>query len=157
VVTHDLVDDVKDIHPHNKRDVAHRLAAYALAEVYGKSGSPYKTPQYSRLQVEKDRVRLYFDGAEKGLVSKGPLTHFYIAGEDRRFVPASVRIDGNTVVVWSTGVKKPVAVRYGFSSAAMPHLYTKEGLPVAIFRTDDWNEVLTPPAPKGERPRTASK
>lgn len=146
VVTHDLVDDVADIHPHNKRDVAGRLAAYALAEVYGKSGFTYKTPQYSRLQVEKDKVRLYFDGADKGLVSKGPLRDFYIAGEDRQFVPATAKIDGNTVVVWSKGVKKPAAVRYGFSSAAMPNLYTKEGLPVAIFRTDNWTEVPTPPA-----------
>jgi sialate O-acetylesterase len=157
VVTHDLVDDVKDIHPHNKRDVGHRLAAYALTEVYGKSGIAYKTPQYSRMQIEKDKVRLFFEGAEKGLVSKGPLTEFYIAGEDRQFVPATAKIDGNTVVVWSKGVKKPVAVRYGFSSAAMPALYTKDGLPVAIFRTDNWDEVPTPPAPEGERPRTASK
>ncbi|HEY1115169.1 MAG TPA: sialate O-acetylesterase [Chitinophagaceae bacterium] len=141
VVTHDLVDDVKDIHPQNKKDVALRLAAYALAEVYGKTGFAYKTPQYSRLQVEKDRVRLYFEGAEKGLVSKGPLRDFYMAGEDRQFVPASAKIDGNTVVVWSKSVKKPVAVRYGFSSAAMPNLYTKDGLPVAIFRTDSWTET----------------
>lgn len=148
VVTHDLVDDVKDIHPHNKKDVAGRLAAYALAEVYGKKQVAYKTPQYSRMQVEKDRVRLYFEGAGKGLVSKGgALTEFYIAGEDRQFVPASAKIDGNTVVVWSKSVKKPVAVRYGFSSAAMPNLFTKEGLPVAIFRTDNWDDVPTVAAP----------
>jgi sialate O-acetylesterase len=158
VVTHDLVDDVKDIHPHNKRDVALRLAAYALAEVYGRKGGAYKTPQYSHMQVEKDRIRIYFEGVEKGLVSKGGLlTELYIAGEDRQFVPASARIEGNTVVVWNKSIKNPVAVRYGFSSAAMPNLYSKEGLPIAIFRTDDWEEVPTPTAPKGEHSRTASQ
>lgn len=151
VVTHDLVDNVKDIHPHNKRDVGQRLAAYALAEVYGKKSGAYKTPQYSHMQVDKDKVRLFFDGVYKGLTSKGgPITDLYIAGEDRQFVPATVKIEGNTLVVSSPEVKKPVAVRYGFSSDAMPNLYSKEGLPVAVFRTDNWDDVITPPAPKGE-------
>jgi sialate O-acetylesterase len=35
-------------------------------------------------------------------------------------------------------VKKPVAVRFGFSNGAMPNLFTKDGLPVNLFRTDDW-------------------
>ena len=32
----------------------------------------------------------------------------------------------------------PVAVRFGFTNAAMPNLFSKEGLPVNLFRTDDW-------------------
>jgi sialate O-acetylesterase len=35
-------------------------------------------------------------------------------------------------------VKHPVAVRFGFSNSAMPNLFSKEGLPVSVFRTDDW-------------------
>jgi sialate O-acetylesterase len=139
VVTHDLVHDINDIHPHNKKDVALRLANYALAQTYGRPGIAFRTPQYRRMQAEKDRVRIYFTDADNGLVSKGGVpTEFYIAGEDRKFVKATAKIDRNTVLVWSKEVKKPVAVRYGFSSSAMPNLYNKEGLPVALFRTDNW-------------------
>jgi sialate O-acetylesterase len=138
-VIHDLEDDIDELHPHNKKDVGLRLANYALAQTYGQENIAYRSPRYKSMRVEKDRIRLYFDGADKGLVSKGGSpTEFYIAGEDRQFVKATARIEGNTVVVWSKEVKKPLAVRYGFTNVAMPNLYSREGLPVAIFRTDAW-------------------
>ncbi len=35
IVTTDLVDDLTDIHPRNKKDVGERLARWALAKDYG--------------------------------------------------------------------------------------------------------------------------
>lgn len=140
VITSDLVDNIKDIHPQLKKEVALRLANYALAETYKKNISGYKSPTYKSMKVEKDKIRIYFNDAEKGLVAKGGTpTEFYIAGEDKKFVPASVKIDGNTVIIWNKKIKNPVAVRFGFTNAAMPNLFSKEGLPVNLFRTDDWD------------------
>ncbi|MEP7142656.1 MAG: sialate O-acetylesterase [Ferruginibacter sp.] len=142
IVIHDLVDNIKDIHPQKKKEVGLRLANYALAEVYGKKDLPYKSPLYKSMAIKKDRVIISFDNADKGLMSKGDtITGFYIAGEDKIFIPASAKIEGNTIVVWSKNVKMPVAVRFGFTNDAMPNLFSKEGLPVGIFRTDDWNEI----------------
>lgn len=139
VVISDLVDDIKDIHPKNKIDVALRLANYALAETYGKTGFVYKSPMYKSMKVEKDKIRIYFDHAGNGLMSKGGgPTEFYIAGEDKNFLPVTAQIEGSTVVVSNKDIKNPVAVRFGFSNAAMPNLFSKEGLPVNLFRTDDW-------------------
>jgi sialate O-acetylesterase len=91
------------------------------------------------MKIEKDKTRISFENAEKGLMTKGGApTEFYIAGEDRKFVPATAKIEGSTVVVWNKDVKNPVAVRFGFTNTAMPNLFSKEGLPVNIFRTDDW-------------------
>jgi sialate O-acetylesterase len=45
-------------------------------------------------------------------------------------------IDGKAVVVSSPEVPTPVAVRFAFSSDAIPNLFTAEGLPVNLFRTD---------------------
>ena len=91
------------------------------------------------MKVEKNKVRIYFDHADGGLITKGgDATDFYIAGDDQNFVPAQAKIDGNTVVVESSSVKNPVAVRFGFSNTAMPNLYSKAGLPVNLFRTDNW-------------------
>jgi sialate O-acetylesterase len=33
-------------------------------------------------------------------------------------------------------VKDPVHVRFGFTNTAMPNLFSAEGLPVNLFRTD---------------------
>ena len=74
-----------------------------------------------------------------GLVAKGgQLKDFAIAGEDRKWVWAQARIDGDTIVVWSEEVKSPKAVRYAWSGSADCTLYNKEGLPSPSFRTDDW-------------------
>ena len=139
VVISDLVDNINDIHPKMKKEVGLRLANYALAQTYSRNVVAYKSPDYKSMKVEKDKIRISFDQAGSGLVTKGgTLTEFYIAGEDQKFVPAQAKIEGNTVVVWSKSVKNPVAVRFGFSNGAMPNLFTKEGLPVNLFRTDDW-------------------
>lgn len=140
VVTTDLVDNINDIHPQMKKEVGLRFANLALAETYKKNITGYKSPLYQSMKIEKDKIRISFEGAEKGLMTKGgPPTEFYIAGEDKNFVPATAKIDGNTVIVWNKDIKNPVAVRFGFSNTAMPNLFSKEGLPVNIFRTDDWD------------------
>ncbi|HLF34346.1 MAG TPA: sialate O-acetylesterase [Cyclobacteriaceae bacterium] len=139
VVISDLVDDLKNIHPQNKIDVAKRLANLALSETYHKLGLVYKFPAYKSMKIEKNRIRLFFEQAGSGLVSRnGDPTEFYIAGEDRVFLPAAAKIDGNMVVVMNKNIKNPVAVRFGFSNASIPNLFSREGLPVNLFRTDDW-------------------
>jgi len=139
VVVSDLVENVNDIHPRNKLDVGIRLANYALADTYGKTGIAYKSPQYQSMKVEKNKIRISFDNVPTGLkTSGGEPTEFYIAGADQNFVKATAKIDGNTVVVSSKEVKNPVAVRFGFSNTATPNLLSKEGLPVNLFRTDNW-------------------
>ncbi|RYY96837.1 MAG: sialate O-acetylesterase [Chitinophagaceae bacterium] len=143
VVTHDLVDDVNDIHPKMKKEVGERLARYALGDHYGLPGIAFRSPSYASLSLEKGRARIAFNNVPGGLMTKGALRGFRIAGSDRRFVPASARIDGSTVLVWSKEIKAPAAVRYGFSNDAMPNLYSREGLPVAVFRTDSWDDVPT--------------
>lgn len=137
VVVSDLVDNVKDIHPKLKKEVASRLANYALGELYGISGLHYKSPIYASHTVEKDKIRISFDHVPTTLVSKGGApTDFFIAGADGAFVPATAKIEGKTVVVSSKTIKEPVHVRFGFTNTAMPNLFSAEGLPVNLFRTD---------------------
>ncbi|HTN05559.1 sialate O-acetylesterase [Agriterribacter sp.] len=143
----DLVDDVKNIHPHNKKDVGARLAAWALAETYYKEDFPYKSPVYRNMEVNKNKVTVYFDNAPKGLIIKEgekKATEFYIAGDDQHFLPADVKIDGDHVILSNKQIKNPVAVRFAFSNTAIANIFSKEagpggqGLPVTPFRTDKW-------------------
>jgi len=139
VVTTDLVDDLNDIHPKMKKEVGLRLANYALVQTYGITGIPYRSPEFQSMTIEKNRIRIRLAHAEKGLVSRGgPLKEFYVAGENRRFVPAQAKIEGQTVVVWSPEVSKPVAVRFAFRDAPQPNLFSVEGLPVIPFRKEHW-------------------
>lgn len=141
VVISDLVDDVKDIHPKNKQDVGIRLANYALVEIYKKEIGAYKSPMYQTMQFEKSKVRLTFSNVPTGLKSTGKTPEkFLIAGEDHNFVSATAKIDGKTILLSSKMVKNPVAVRYCFDNASLPDVFSTEGLPLAAFRTDNWDK-----------------
>jgi sialate O-acetylesterase len=139
VVVSDLVDNVKDIHPRNKQDVGKRLANLALTETYGIKGIVSKNPLYKSMSVDKGKAIISFENVTNGLKATGKeITCFEIAGDDQLFKPAKVKIDGNTVVVSSKEVKKPVAVRFSFTNDGIGNLFSTEGLPVAPFRTDRW-------------------
>lgn len=143
VVVSDLTENVKDIHPRQKKGVGERLAGLALAEIYHKSAGAYKSPQYRSMEIKNDKAIVYFDNAPDGLVlndtgKKAKATEFYVAGDDRNFLPAEVKIEGDHVVVSSKQVKNPVAVRFSFSNTGIGNIFSKAGLPVAPFRTDNW-------------------
>src|SRR5215207_5815778 len=130
-----------DIHPRNKLDVGLRLARWALADTYGlkmeKSG-----PLYDSHKVEGGRVRVRFTHAA-GLKTRDGAAPagFYVAGADRRFLPAEARVEKGEVVVWSRDVPAPVAVRYAWADNPAANLYNSEGLHASPFRTDDWPGV----------------
>jgi sialate O-acetylesterase len=143
-VTQDI-GNVVDIHPRNKQHVGRRLALWALAKTYGCKDLVYSGPRYKSMKVEGDKIRLFFEHVGGGLMAKGgDLTHFTIAGSDRKFVEAKASIDNNTVVVYSEKVNKPAAVRFAWSNTAVPNFFNMEGLPASSFRTDDWPGVTAP-------------
>lgn len=128
-----------NIHPKNKLDVGKRLSLWALAKDYGRKDLVYSGPVYKSMQIDGNKIRLSFDHIGSGLMAKdGPLSEFTIAGTDKIFVPAQATIDGDTILVKSDLVKKPVEVRFAWENASVPNLFNKEGLPASSFRTDDW-------------------
>jgi sialate O-acetylesterase len=148
-----------DIHPRNKKNAGERLAAVALARTYART-IPYSGPAYDSQTIEGDKIRLKFRETSGGLVAKplakeylvsslrkqtlplvrnspnSELEGFAICGQDRKWVWADARIDGLTVVVWSTAVPRPIAVRYGWADNPTVNLYNRAGFPAGPFRTD---------------------
>lgn len=137
------IGDVKDIHPKNKQDVGRRLALWALAKTYGRRDLVYSGPIYESMAIEGNKIRLRFDHVDGGLATrdgKSP-SHFTIAGADQKFYPAEAKIEGDTIVVESKDVAKPLSVRYAWRDDAQPNLMNKSGLPASPFRTDKWKGV----------------
>ena len=91
------------------------------------------------MKIEGDKIRVEFTHVGSGLAMKGRILEWFdIAGADQRFEKAHAKIDGDSVVVWSEVVGKPVAVRCAWHMLAEPQLVNKEGLPASPFRTDKW-------------------
>lgn len=134
------ISNIRDIHPKNKQEVGRRLALIALAQTYGREGLVISGPVYKSMKAEGGKARVCFDGVAGGLKSRDgkDLTHFMVAGADKKFVPAKAVIEGDEVVVGAEGVSEVKAVRFGWTETAEPNLSNKEGLPAYPFRTDDW-------------------
>ena len=150
-----------DIHPPQKQEVGERLALIALAKNYGKT-NPCSGPVYDSMKIDQGKAILTFTQTDGGLVAKplpqtytvrslaqetAPLVRnspnsqiegFAICGDDKKWVWADAKIDGNSVVVWSDNVPAPVAVRYAWSDNPTCNLYSGAGLPASPFRTDDF-------------------
>ncbi len=132
------IGEANDIHPRNKREVGRRLALNALAKTYGLKIA-YSGPVFESVAAEAGKMRLRFKHAEGLRTSdNGPLLGFAIAGVDRKFRWAQARIEGDSVIVWSADVPKPVAVRYGWSNNPAVNLVNGSALPASPFRTDTW-------------------
>ena len=62
---------------------------------------------------------------------------FQIAGPDGKYVAATARIDGATVLVSSPDVLNPSSVRYAWDYNPDANLVNELGLPASLFRTNE--------------------
>lgn len=140
VVTTDLVDNLKDIHPSYKWVIAHRLALQAMAKTYLNNSGEYSGPVFQSAKRKKNKLILSFSHYGKGLVSNDgqPLNWFSIAGKKGKFVNATAVIESNQVILYSDKVKRPKYVRFAWNEKAQPNLFNKDGLPAFPFRNDSF-------------------
>lgn len=132
------IGNPQDIHPVNKQDVGKRLALWAFAKTYNVSVPAFSGPLYKSHKVEGNKIRVLFDYADNGLMFKGErLKGFTIAGKDMQFKEADAVIEKNSVLVSSSSVEKPAAVRFAFTNTDESNLFNSEGLPASSFRTDN--------------------
>lgn len=127
-----------DIHPKDKKTVGYRLAANALKMCYAIPLACIN-PHYEYSRIQDDTVFVYFrDAKSLSTINKDAPKSFVIAGSDSVFFKAEATISGNTIILHSDKVKRPVAVRYAWAKNPVINLYNEANLPVLPFRTDNW-------------------
>ncbi len=132
--------EANDIHPRNKEEVANRLSRWALANEYDQD-LVFRSPEFQDVTFAGGKAIVKCAHAGSGLrtVDESEVKGFSIAGNDQRWMWATVRIiDPTTIEVSSADVPQPAAVRYAWSDNPICNVYSKEGLPLTPFRTDDW-------------------
>jgi sialate O-acetylesterase len=130
------------IHPACKSGYGKRACRVALGTVYGRDLEIYG-PIYREHKTEGNKIRVSFDHIGKGLIGKHAetITGFEVAGADGKWAWAEAVIDGETIVVSSKEVSKPVHVQYAFSNRpAFANLYNKDGLPALTFTSVIWEK-----------------
>jgi sialate O-acetylesterase len=139
VVTIDLGDPL-DVHPAEKRPVGERLAAWALADVYGRPG-PATGPLPAKVVADAaGRVTLAFKNTGGGLTTADghALRHLEVAGQDGEFQAAEAKIAGESLVVQPAGELPHGGIRrirYAWQPFPEPraNLTGQTGLPATPF------------------------
>lgn len=135
------IGEATDIHPLNKKDVGDRLALAARKLHYGEEVVA-TGPVFNSATVDGSRMIVTFDGVHGGLHIGRPnvdstenhLGGFAVAGSDGVFHWAQSKIVNDTVLVWSTEVANPKAVRYAWANNPIDaNLYNVAGLPAVPF------------------------
>ncbi len=130
-----------NIHPTSKSEVGRRLAILALNKTYGEDVE-YSGPKYQGYQLESGQIRIKFAHTDDMKAKDGGvLRGFAIAGIDHEFHWADAHVEGNSVVVSSSEVNYPIAVRYAWDDNPDCNLINGSGLPASPFRTDDWQGI----------------
>ena len=126
----------KNIHPPDKLPVGKRLALMAARETLGQVIEA-QGPIMKKVDVQDGQLLVRFDHAE-GLktVDRQPPTGFWIANDSEKWVKAEAKLEGETVVLSSSEIKKPLFVRYAFSGKPKVNLVNSADLPAYPFRTD---------------------
>ena len=132
------VGEWNDIHPLNKKEVAHRLGMEAARVAYQHDNSVVSSgPLYDSMKISGNSIILTFKSVGSGLFTNCLLDGFQIAGADGKFEWANaVILSKDTVKVWNVKMSDPAVVRYAWDdNPAYANLKNKEGLPATPFTT----------------------
>ncbi len=135
--------EFNNIHPVDKAPVGHRLYMQAMTEVYGLMGySMSLPPLYDNFEIIDDAVLIHLMNCEKGLGGKNEdcLGGFEVAGADGVYYPADATVKLPYLELRSEKVPNPQNARFMWTNYAEVSLFGVNGLPLAPFRTDRFEE-----------------
>lgn len=141
-------------HPQLKIPAGERIARWALATQYGfRRDLRWKPPMVVEMKREEGRLVLLLDEPVAAVDDGGPIMGFAVAGEDRKFHPATAshlvtgnddrgrpQRDNKVLVLSSPMVANPIHYRYAWGRSPLGNLQAQRhsDIPFATQRSDDW-------------------
>ena len=156
------VGEFTNVHPYNKQPIGQRISRIA-EHLDGDTNMVYQYPTYDGAEIGSSNVVISFSGLEDAILTTqrvvmnmtealpvgddptalimeaDQLHGFQICGSDEVFVDATAVISNNQVIVSNPGISNPAAVRYGWENFSLANFVGADDLPVAPFRTDDFD------------------
>ncbi|SNR31199.1 sialate O-acetylesterase [Lutibacter flavus] len=130
------VSPTDDIHPKDKKPVGIRLANLALADHYKTYFKEVNGPLYKGISIKNKNVIVHFDNAEGLYFTNKKTSLFEIAGKDKIYHTAKVRLKKNEITIFSKEVKSPKYVRFSWGNTSVSNLFNKVNLPASSFTTE---------------------
>ena len=130
------VSPTDDIHPKDKKPVGIRLANLALADHYKTYFKEVNGPLYKGISIKNKNLIVHFDNAEGLYFTNKKTSLFEIAGKDKIYHTAKVRLKKNEVSISSKEVKSPKYVRFSWGNTSVSNLFNEVNLPASSFTTE---------------------
>ena len=123
-----------DLHPLNKKDVAHRFYLAARKLVYGED-VVYSGPELKKLTKKESQLILEFNNLAGGLKVKGEqLKGFELAAADEKFKTVKAKLNNNQIIIDIKEVEHPKYLRYAWKdNPSEANLYNQLDLPAGTF------------------------
>ena len=138
VTVSDLVDDVQDIHPRNKRGIGRRLSNLVLDDYYHRYTGSYESPVFKSAYCKGSNIYISFNGIKNGLEIHGQnIEGMIISGKDAKWRDASANVEGDRLIVSTKGIEAPYSIHYCFNDDGKGNLFSTEKIPVAPFRVEN--------------------
>lgn len=126
--------DSLDVHPRDKKDVAERLARWALHNGYDQSLLTPSGPLVRSVEFEEPSVYVSFEyGQGMCAADKGRIIGFEVAEVDGLYHPAEAVVEEGRIKVFSSEVSRPMHVRYGWQPFTRANLVNDANLPASTF------------------------
>lgn len=124
------IGEANDLHPHNKKTLANRMAADALHETYRQEEKITK-PHLQDVVQKHDNVVLTFDTEIQQMNAN---TYMEVLTADGDWQEVSVKTDKTTVLLSLPNTTSIRGVRYAYlNNPENPALFSKDGYPVGPF------------------------
>lgn len=122
-----------NIHPIEKETIGKRMAACALAEVYGYP-IPYKSPRFQSAVLAGNEVTVYFtDTYSEIFIGNGELHGVCIQDGYRVWREVNGWVQDDKLILNVAGIYKPQYIQYGFTNGCDLRIYNKYGNPLFAF------------------------
>ncbi len=120
-----------NVHPSDKQTVGERLSLLARNISYGET-LVASGPLFRLAYPDHGEMHVWFTNAA-GLKASGAVQGFEVAGADGKFVPATAKIEGDTILAASPTVPDPRYVRYAWPNFPTTNLFNGAGHPTSTF------------------------
>jgi sialate O-acetylesterase len=127
--------DSLDIHPTKKMELGHRVALQVAKNEY-KCNVISSGPYLRRCKTESGKIKLVFNciGSSIKSLDGKPIRNFEISNDGITFSSATVKISGNSLIVWNERMTNPSFVRYAWKNVPEQiNFVNQNGIPAPPF------------------------
>lgn len=124
-----------DIHPLNKKDLAHRCVLQMNKLAFGMKDIVAEGPMPEEAELMQDgRIVISFKEGTGDLKQSKSLEGIAVAGKNGKYKFVDAYTEGNKVIAKWDGQEIPVSIRYAWENNPPSSIYNTEGLPASSFQ-----------------------